>query len=63
MEKTSDHFEASSSIYILFQMSNHDKTDLKPKLKNLQFSTIGSLISRNQKQLQKYLLKLLSWKQ
>lgn len=62
-EKASAHFGAYSNIYILFQMPNHDKADLKPMFENMQFSTIGNLISRNQKQLQKYLLKLLSWKQ
>lgn len=44
-------------FYVLFQMSNQDKADLKAMFKNLQFSTIGNLISRNQKQLLKYLLK------
>jgi len=62
-EKTSPCFGACSSIYVLFLMSNQDKADLKPMFKNLEFSTIGNLISRNQKQLLKYLLKLLSWKQ
>lgn len=61
--KASAHFGAYSNIYILFQMPNRDKADLKPMFENMQFSTIGNLISRNQKQLQKYLLKLLSWKQ
>lgn len=44
-------------------MSNQDKADLKRMFKNLKFSTISNLISRNQKQLLKYLFKLLSWKQ
>lgn len=61
--KASAHFGAYSNIYILFHMPNRDKADLKPMFENMQFSTIGNLISRNQKQLQKYLLKLLSWKQ
>lgn len=61
-EKASPYLVASS-IYILFQMSNQDKADLKPMFKNLKFSAISNLISRNQKQLLKYLFKLLSWKQ
>lgn len=61
-EKASPYFVAST-ISILFHMSNQDKADLKPTFKNLKFSTISNLISRNHKQLLKYSFKLLSWKQ